>query len=262
MARERLAVTAPSLDLLGMRVDRLSPVQAVDRIVQAAAGGRGGYCCITNVHQCILTNDDPAFRAIVNDADLVLSDSTILACALALRYRLGALPVRRGAELMKDLCAAAEREGIRIALIGGRDEAGMMRLKDRLRAAFPRLDVAFAHSPPFRPPSAAETAGLAASLRRSGAQLILVGLGCPKQERWMAQFKPLVSAMMVGLGAAFDFNAGTVRPSPAWVHRAGLEWLYRLAREPRRLWRRYLTTSPRFVALLILDALRPKAGAR
>ena len=255
-------MTAASLDLLGMRVDRLSPGQAVARIVQSAASGSAGYCCIANVHQCILAYDDPAFRAIVNGADLVLPDSTILARALALRYRLAAPPVRRGADLMMDLCAAAEREDIPVALVGGRDDAALARLVDRLRADFPRLDIAFACSPPFRAASPPEIEQLASGLRRSNARLILVGLGCPKQERWMAQFKPLVSATMVGLGAAFDFNAGIVRPSPPWLHRAGLEWLYRLAREPRRLWRRYLTTSPRFVALLALDALRPKAAPR
>lgn len=252
----------PSAHILGMRVDRVAPGHAVAQIVDAAKANKPGYCCITNVHQCILTYDDPDFRAVVNGAELALPDSTILRHAVALRYGLRAPPVLRGAELMTQLCAAAERKQVRVALVGGRDETVLARLVANLRERFPRLEIALAYSPPFELATPQEVEKLAGQLRRSGAQLIFVGLGCPKQERWMAQFKPRLSAMMIGVGAAFDFNAGVVKPSPVWVHKVGLEWLYRLASEPRRLWRRYLTTSPRFIALLALDALRPRKRSR
>lgn len=253
----------PDRRLLGMRVDLLSPEQAVDAIVSSAAAGRAGYVCVTNVHQCMMTFDDPAFRAVVNGSDLVLPDSTILRRAFGLRHRIRTPAGEKGADLMLSLCAAAELSGVPVALIGGSDDAVLDALSRRLLHRFTRLRIALRHSPPFRPTSAAEAARLAADLNASGAKLVFVGLGCPKQERWMAQYKPIVGAMMIGVGAAFDFNSGAVRPSPAWVHKAGLEWLYRLMAEPRRLWRRYLTTSPRFVLHLALEmAGVPQRGRR
>lgn len=244
---------APNGQLLGMRVDLLSSKQAVEAIVASAGERRAGYVCVTNVHQCMMTFDDPAFRAVVNGSNLVLPDSMILRRAFGLRHRMTMPVSEKGADLMLSLCAAAEREQLPVALVGGRDDALLDTLSRKLLDRFPRLHIAFRHSPPFRPTSPAEVEQLATDLDASGAKLIFVGLGCPKQERWMAQYKPLLRAMMIGVGAAFDFNSGAVRPSPPWVHKAGLEWLYRLAAEPRRLWRRYLTTSPRFLLHLALD---------
>lgn len=243
----------PSLQLLGMKVNLLDPEQAVAAILSSAAEGRAGYVCVTNVHQCMMTFDDPGFRAVVNDSELVLPDSTILRWAFGLRHRIRTPASEKGADLMLSLCAAAEQGGMPIALIGGKDEAVLNTLSVKLLDRFPGLQIGFRHSPPFHPASPAEVRQLAADLNASGVKLIFVGLGCPKQERWMAQYKPLLHAIMIGVGAAFDFNAGAVRPSPAWVHKAGLEWLYRLLSEPHRLWRRYLTTSPRFLFHLALD---------
>lgn len=250
----------PSRHILGMRVDLLSPEEAVSDIIGRAAAKSGGYCCVTNVHQCVLTHDEPEFREVVNGADVVVPDSTILRRSLGLRYGLKTPPAVRGAELMLALCRAAERERLPVALIGGRDDEILGRLVSRLRTQFPALPIAFTYSPPFREPTSEETEKLAAELRASGAQLVFVGLGCPKQERWMARFRPKLDAMMVGVGAAFDFNSGEVKPSPAWVHKAGLEWLYRLLSEPGRLWRRYLTTSPRFLWLLVTENVRSGTG--
>jgi N-acetylglucosaminyldiphosphoundecaprenol N-acetyl-beta-D-mannosaminyltransferase len=240
--------------LLGMKVDLLAPAEAARTIVTRAAAGERGYVCVTNVHMCVMTYDDPTFRTIVNASDFALPDSTILRRALGLRHRVTPPPSEKGADLMLRLCAAAERGHLRVALIGGKDHAVLDVLQRKLKQRFPNLSIAYAYSPPFRPISPDEVERLAAALNMSGAQLVFVGLGCPKQERWMAQYKPLVRAMMIGVGAAFDFNSGAVTPSPGWVHKAGLEWLYRLAAEPRRLGRRYLTTSPRFLWLLALDA--------
>lgn len=239
-----------------MRVDLLSPADAVEVIVDRARRGARGYCCVTNVHQCVLAHDDPGFRALINAADLVIPDSTVLRRSIALRHRRRVPDALRGAELMLELCRSAERDNVPIGLVGGRTLEVLRRLEQSLRERFPSLDIAFSHSPHFRDPSDAERVDLISALRRSRARLVFVGLGCPKQERWMATHTGELDAFLIGVGAAFDFNAGEVTPSPAWVHKAGFEWLYRLAKEPRRLWRRYLTTSPRFLALVLMDGLR------
>lgn len=231
-------------------------------LIDVALQGRGAYCCVSNVHQCVLAHEDASFRAVINQADFVLPDSTILLRALSLQHRLGARQVIRGWEMMLELCRAAEAEGVPIALVGGKDYDVLGELRAKLGAQFPRLRIAFAHSPPFRAATEAESLELAEAISRSGARLIFVGLGCPKQERWMAENKPRIHGLMIGVGAAFDFVSGAVKPSPPWVHRAGLEWLYRLTNEPRRLWKRYLTTSPKFVVLVAADMAKEGLGVR
>lgn len=249
--------------ILGMRVDLVPPQAMVRAIVDQAAERRSGYCCVTNVHSCMVAYDDPGFQRIINESDIAVPDSTILRKAVALRHRTGTPPAEKGADLMIDLCREAARRGVPVALVGGRDEQVLAALQANLLARFPDLQIVMAYSPPFREATEAEAQGLATRLNASGAGLIFVGLGCPKQERWMARFKPLVSATMIGVGAAFDFVSGAVKPSPAWVHRAGVEWLWRLLSEPKRLGRRYLTTSPRFLVLLARDAFqRPRAAKR
>lgn len=239
-----------SHDMLGMRLDYVTPDEYLPVIVQRAHAGLRGYCCVTNVHQCILVHDDREFRSIVNDATFVIPDSVILQKARSLHYGVPFQPTLKGADMMLALCGLAETQRVPIALIGGSDDTVLADLSRELLRKFPDLSISFAYSPPFRTMSPKEDEHLTQEIRQSGAKLIFVGLGCPKQELWMAAHCLRLDAMMIGVGAAFDFNAGVVRPSPEWVHRAGLEWLYRLASEPRRLWRRYLTTSPRFIWLM------------
>lgn len=246
--------------MLGMRVD-YAPVETfLEKFVAQAQTGQPGYMCVSNVHQCILTYDDSAFRDVVNGADFVMPDSVILERARAWRFGVDAQPIQRGADLMLDICALAEAKNLPVALIGGRDDTVLHQLKERLHADFPNLNVAYAFSPPFSGMSAEEDAQMVRDIVDSGAKIVLVGLGCPKQERWMAEHKDRLPAMQAGVGAAFDFNAGLVKPSPEWVHRSGLEWLYRLLSEPRRLWKRYLSTSPRFVFLVLAEAFRSRTS--
>ncbi|MCZ4271835.1 WecB/TagA/CpsF family glycosyltransferase [Maritalea porphyrae] len=246
----------PSHDMLGMRLDDLDLASVLERIVEMADAGQPGYCCLTNVHQCVLVHDDPKFGAKVNAATFVISDSVILERARATRYGLSYKSTQRGADIMHRLCAQAAARGIKIALIGGKNNRTLEKLKINLTTIHPKLEIACALSPPFRQLSADEDANIINAISNSGARLIFVGLGCPKQENWMADHTQQIGAMMIGVGAAFDFNAGVIEPSPQWVHAAGLEWLYRLLREPRRLGKRYLTTSPRFLWLLALDIIR------
>jgi len=128
-----------------------------------------------------------------------------------------------------------------------------------LRAKFPGLQVSYCYSPPFRQLTPQEDEQVVQAINEAGARILFVGLGCPKQERWMAQHKDQIRAVMIGVGAAFDFHAGRVRQAPPWLQEKGLEWLFRLLMEPRRLWRRYLWHNPRFVALVARQLLREKA---
>ncbi|HEV2998545.1 MAG TPA: WecB/TagA/CpsF family glycosyltransferase, partial [Solirubrobacteraceae bacterium] len=153
-----------------------------------------------------------------------------------------------GPDLMLAFCARAALEGTPIYLYGGRDEGALELLEGRLRERFPGLHIAGGYSPPFRELSAEEEERVIAEIEASGAAVVWVGIGQPKQERWMHRMRPRLSTpLLVGVGAAFDFHAGLVPQAPGWMQRAGLEWSYRLAREPRRLWRRYARYNPRFV---------------
>lgn len=252
-----------SHSMLGMRLDYME-VEPFVRLFVARAAGAGEhegeapsiYCCVPDVHQCMLCHDDPAHRAIVNGADHVMSDSTVMQAARAWRHGVPRVETRLGLRMMLALCEEAERRGVGVGLVGGRDETALERLQAELRARFPRLDLAYAYAPPFRPLEADEEAAMLEGLARSGARLVFFGIGCPKQEQWMARYKGRIAGAMIGVGAAFDVLSGAVRPAPLWVHRAGLEWALRLAREPRRLWRRYMHAAPRFVWLLARERLR------
>jgi len=152
---------------------------------------------------------------------------------------------------MPSVCAAAAREGVPIGLFGATDDV-LSQLQQRLRERFPGLRIPFAWSPPFRPLDAQEEDRVTGAIEAAGVGVLFVGLGCPKQELWMAAHREQLACVLVGVGAAFDFVAGAKSQAPRWMMRAGLEWLFRLACEPRRLWRRYLVGNGRFLFHFLL----------
>jgi len=197
----------------------------------------------------------------VRGATLAVPDGQPLVWALRLLGHKGATRVY-GPDLMIHHCARAAASGTPIYLYGGRSEQALALLTDRLSARFPGLRIVGGWSPPFRPLTAAERERVACEIDASGAQVVWVGTGQPKQELWMHEMRPLLSApLLVGVGAAFDFHAGLVSQAPAWMQRNGLEWIYRLSREPRRLGRRYLTQNPRFVLGFVWQYLRAPRGS-
>ena len=243
-----------------MRVDSIESA-AVTRLLlhwAATLPVRGRYVCAGNVHMVMEAYGDATFRESVNSADLVVPDGVPLVWAL----RLLGLPQRRrvrvSPDLLLELFAASELQGIRIGLYGG-TEGALASFVAFLQAACPDLQLAYAWSPPFRPLSAEEDARCAKEIRNAGVQLLLVGLGCPKQERWMAAHADHLPCVMFGVGAAFDLFGGRTRNAPEWMRDRGLEWTYRLASEPRRLWRRHVLNDPRFLLLLALQVLRARA---
>jgi N-acetylglucosaminyldiphosphoundecaprenol N-acetyl-beta-D-mannosaminyltransferase len=212
------------------------------------AAGEKGWLTAAAVNLVMCSLDRPEVRTANASATMIVPDGQPLVWAL---HSLGHPTATRvyGPELMARHCALAASDGTPIYLYGGRDESRLSLLCERLRERFPKLQIAGSYSPPFRALTEAEQQQLAAQIDASGAQVVWVGTGQPKQELWMAQMRPLLKApLLVGVGAAFDFHAGLLAQAPPWMQRHGLEWLFRLSREPRRLWRRYATQNPRFIA--------------
>lgn len=228
-----------------MRVDATSYADAVQRILDWAGRGESRYVCCANVHSVMESFDSPSFRACMNSADLVTSDGVPLVWGLR---KLGVSSATRvyGPDLTPAVLRAADRAGLRVGFYGGKPDT-LQRLTELTNREYPGL-VGFHFSPPFRELTPEEDRVMVDRINASGVQILFVGLGCPKQERWMADHKDRVRAVMLGVGAAFDFLTGAKAQSPALLQTAGLEWLFRLCVEPKRLWRRYLKHNPRFVA--------------
>lgn len=242
--------------VLGLNVDFTDYQKVIARITDLARAAGGGYVCVANVHMTIEAEDDRTYRDLVNDADLVVPDGTPLVWMQRWQGNEGASQVR-GPSLMPMLMGHAEREGLKVGFLGGRQEV-LERLLERARSDFPSLDVAYAYSPPFRALSDEDNASIANDINSAGVQILFVGLGCPKQERWMAANRDRVNAVALGVGAAFDLYAGEIREAPGVVSRLGLEWVFRLLQEPRRLFSRYLLVNPRFMWLAGKQLIKKK----
>jgi N-acetylglucosaminyldiphosphoundecaprenol N-acetyl-beta-D-mannosaminyltransferase len=236
--------------ILGMRVDATSYAETADAVIERARSGAGGMVCVATAHMAIECFDDAALRRAVSASLRVTPDGMSLVWALR---RLGLAKASRvyGPSLLEVVCARAEAEGLPVGLHGGAPEV-LAALAAELRRRHPLLRIPYAVSPPFRAQGAAEEDAARDAIRASGARILFVGLGCPKQERWMAAQRAALPCVLVGVGAAFDFLAGAKPQAPAWMQRAGLEWLFRLAVEPRRLWRRYLVGNARFAYHFVL----------
>jgi N-acetylglucosaminyldiphosphoundecaprenol N-acetyl-beta-D-mannosaminyltransferase len=241
------------VNILGVGVSAVNMAQTLEIIAGWIAARQQRYVCVSNVHSIMSCQRDPELRAIHNRAGMVTPDGMPL---VWLSRQAGYRHVERvyGPDLLLALCKYGLAHGYRHFFYGG--AAGVAeRLAERLQACFPSLQVAGTFTPPFRSLSASEDAEITDHLARSGAHIIWVGLGMPKQERWMAAHTARLPQVLIGVGAAFDFHSGLKRQAPLWMQRRGLEWLFRLMSEPRRLWRRYLTTIPPFVILAAAQQL-------
>jgi N-acetylglucosaminyldiphosphoundecaprenol N-acetyl-beta-D-mannosaminyltransferase len=246
--------------ILGMRVDATSYAHASHEILRWARQGESRYVCVATVNNVIEAYDNPGYQAVIEAADLVTPDGMPLVWGLRLLGVAGATRVY-GPDLTPVVCQLATEQGVPVGFYGGAEDV-LGTLTARLERRFPGLQVVYRSSPPFRPLTPEEERQTVEGLHRSGARILFVGLGAPKQERWMAGHRGQVDAVMLGVGAAFDFLAGRKRQAPRLVQRLGLEWLFRLAHEPRRLWRRYLYRNPRFIALFAAQLLRERRPLR
>lgn len=224
---------------------------AIRKIAGLVKIGAGGYVCFSNVHMVIESFDNAEYGAKVNNADLVLPDGMPLVWMQKLQGAKGATRVR-GSDLMQMLCEYAASKNLSVGLYGGKQEV-IDAIKKRTRKELPNLKIVYAFAPPFRALTTQEEAEITAQIKRAKPDILFVGLGCPKQEIWMAARKDKLKSVMLGVGAAFDFYAGKIKESPQWMGKLGLEWLFRFTQEPRRLWRRYLLLNPRFVLLALMQ---------
>lgn len=243
--------------LLGMRVDATCYDEAAAQIIEWASDSpaTGRMACCANTHMVMECHDRPAFCEAVNSADLVTADGMPLVWSLRLSGVSEATRVY-GPDLT---CAVLERAAAAHMPVGfyGAAPETLERLCAVVADRHPGVPIAYAFSPPFRPLTAAEDARITAEIRASGARILFVGIGCPKQELWMAEHKARLPLVALGVGAAFDLLAGVKPRAPGWMQRAGCEWLFRLAVEPARLWRRYLTANPRFTWRFLQELVRP-----
>ena len=247
--------------VLGVPVDALSWTEAVNRIFAWAKKREVRTVCLCNVHSAVTAMQDGMHMRALRAADLVAPDGAPVAWRLR---RLGYGDQERisGPDLMWTCCRRAAADGTEMLLYGG-SPATLLKLRAKLLAEFPGVNIVGALSPVFRPLSEEEDDAVVEAINQSGARIVWVGLGCPKQEAWMFEHAGKVRAVLIGVGAAFDFHAGTVKRAPPWMQRIGLEWLHRLLQNPRRLWKRYLIANTVFALYVVRDAfLRGRAARR
>ena len=243
------------VNILGVGISALNLGSALAIIAQALEQRQRGYVCVTGVHGVTEARSDPAFRAILNHAFLNTPDGMPMVWVGKLR---GLRQMGRvyGPDLMLEVCGYTRARGLTHFLYGGAPGVAQ-ELKLRLEQKFPGLSIVGALTPPFRPLTSAEEENLAARLKTLRPDIFWVGLSTPKQEKFMAQYwQRLEATLFLGVGAAFDIHAGRLRQAPRWVQRSGLEWLFRLGCEPRRLAKRYLKNNPLFLARLFFQLTR------
>jgi N-acetylglucosaminyldiphosphoundecaprenol N-acetyl-beta-D-mannosaminyltransferase len=239
--------TPDVVEVLGIPLALTDYERTMDWMDATIARREKGFVCVAAVHTVMACREDPELRAAVLAGSMTVPDGQPLVWAMnALGHD---LPSRvYGPELMSRSCARAARTGTRVFLYGGRNEGALFQLTLNLRRRYPGLRIVGGHCPPHRALTADEEREVIEEIDRSQADIVWVGIGVPKQEKWMAAMRSRLQApVLVGVGAAFDFHAGLVPQAPDLMQRLGLEWAYRLAHEPRRLWKRYARYNPLFV---------------
>lgn len=246
--------------LLDLPVSVLDMAQAIGAIDAAIAERRGGYICVRDAHGVMAAQKDGHLMDIHEKAFLVLPDGMPLVWFGRLRGH--AISRVCGPDLMLALCAHGAGRGHRHFFYGGTDDT-LVLLRKEMETRFPGLNIVGMESPPFRPITTEADPAAAAMIGEAAPDIVWVGLGSPKQEYWMrANAHLLPNAILIGVGAAFNFHAGTVRRAPVWMQRSGFEWLYRLLQEPKRTWRRYLVLAPQFLVLALREHLGLWRGRR
>jgi N-acetylglucosaminyldiphosphoundecaprenol N-acetyl-beta-D-mannosaminyltransferase len=243
------------VDVLGVGISAIDPTDALGEVTRWIDDGLQHYVCVTGVHGVMESQGDPELLRIHNESGLTTPDGMPMVWAARMA---GAKNTQRvyGPDLMLAVCERAAQRGWGCFLYGATEEV-LEQLRSNLSDRYPGLPIVGTHSPPFRALTPEEDEAVVRQINESGAQIVWVGLSTPKQERWMAShIGRLNASALFGVGAAFDIHAGNLRQAPRWMQRSGLEWLFRLASEPRRLWRRYAVNNPRFV--LAISRRRPR----
>ncbi len=243
-----VAILSPAaVAVLGTPLGLTDYEQTLDWIDATVAARGRGYVCVCNVHAVMAAREDAELRRALLGSSINLPDGQPLVWALnALGHRLRSRVY--GPELMARACARAVESGQRLYLYGGRNQGALVQLALNLRQRYPGVKIVGGYSPPHRPLTDEERDAVVREINGTRADVVWVGIGVPKQEKWMADLRSRLAApVLIGVGAAFDFHAQLVPQAPTWLQELGLEWAYRMAHEPRRLWRRYSRYNPRFV---------------
>lgn len=241
------------MNIIGLKISLTDYSNAIGSVMLWSQNDKSCYICAANVHMLMEAHDSPDFARIVNEADLVTPDGMPLVWMMRLKGQRNQQRVY-GPTLMLHVLSMAARENIPVGFYGGAPHV-LDTLVERMKERFNGLNIVYSYSPPFRELSPQEKEEVVGNIDRSGVRILFVGLGCPKQEIWMAEHRGKVHAVMLGVGAAFDFHSGVKSQAPSWMQSLGLEWLFRLLTEPRRLWKRYLYHNSRFIFLAIADLL-------
>ncbi len=245
-------MTIDRIDVLGVGVSAINMDMAVAEITRWIEERRREYVCVTGVHGVMESQDDPELKVIHNESGLTTPDGMPMVWA---GHKAGAQHMSRvyGPDLMLAITEVGIKRGWKHFYYGGaKDVPGL--LSGRMSEQFPGIDIVGTYSPPFRPLTEDESQEIVDMINDSGADLVWVGLSTPKQERWMAAHRDRLNApALLGVGAAFDMHAGQLEQAPSWMQQRGLEWLYRVIKEPRRLWRRYFRNNPRFVMRILRE---------
>ena len=247
--------------LLDVALTGITIEQAVQQVVAYTRDGGLHYVCIFAVESLLQCRDDPQLREVANRSDMTLCDGMPL---VFVGRTFAGLEMNRcyGPDVMLKTIEAGCASGVKHFFYGGADETVMEKLIANLKAKFPDIQVAGEYVPPFRDLTDVEQAEVVTKINASGADIVWVGIGTPRQDYWVSNYRSVLNVpVLIAVGAAFNFHAGTVPQAPRWMMRCGLEWLFRLLAEPRRLWRRYLIGNPRFIFLAIRQLLtrRPHA---
>jgi N-acetylglucosaminyldiphosphoundecaprenol N-acetyl-beta-D-mannosaminyltransferase len=248
-----------SCTVISMDVNVTNIRTALTRVEALANSKAGSYVCVANVHMCMEVFDSPEFKSVVNNADLVIPDGRPLSWAQKLLGCSEAEQVR-GQDIMSAICQQSGVNNLNIGLYGGSSDVLLQKVNAELKSSYPDINITFSYSPPFHPLTDEEDLGIIQQINDSNVNVLFVGIGCPKQERWMAAHKESLNCVMLGVGAAYDFIAGSKNHAPRWMQQVGLEWLFRLCSEPQRLWKRYLQQNPRFVYYFTKQLINHKFG--
>jgi N-acetylglucosaminyldiphosphoundecaprenol N-acetyl-beta-D-mannosaminyltransferase len=242
-------------DVIGCKISRLNLDNAIKAVLNGIHCGAGGYICFANVHVSVMAHDNPNILAILNGSYITCPDGKPIYWGGKIRG-ISDIECISGPDFMPAMLLQETNPPLRHFFMGGCVEV-LNKLIIRLKAKFPMADIVGWESPPFRDLSPEEDYEIAKKIQNSGADIVWVGLGAPKQEQWMYNhYKILKPAILMGVGAAFDFHAESIKRAPKWIRTVGLEWLFRLLKEPKRLWRRYLITNFLFIIYFLKQRLK------
>ena len=236
--------------IIGVPISAVNMDSCLNEIFSNWDAARGDYICVSNVHTTVMAHDDEQYMAVQSNSFLSLPDGKPL--SVVGRKQCPQMDRVTGPSLMEEIFRISVEKELRHYFYGSKPET-LEKLKARLSQRYPGIQIAGMYSPPFRPLTAQEDEEITREINNTNPDIVWVGLGAPKQENWMAAHKGKIGGLMIGVGAGFDYHAGNIKRAPLWMQKTGLEWLYRLIQDPKRLFKRYLTTNSRFILLLLTE---------